>query len=162
MRRLERARRLKRDRLLRYSRALFLTFIIFRREFNVPSLFPFQFLFSLQFQVLFMIHSFLFLAFGHNSTSCKSLTQMLLLKAWVFFLWGWKELGGLQRGRLRWALIELDKRSLESFLHRMASAFLEDIRRQVWKRALALTCILRKNWEGWVNMDPIKYRLVFE
>jgi len=86
MKRLERTKKLKIDRLLRYSRALFLMFIIFCREFNVPSLFPFQFLLSLQFHVLFMIYSFLFLAFGHISTSCKSLTQMLLLKAWVFFL----------------------------------------------------------------------------
>jgi hypothetical protein len=39
--RLERTKRLKRERLLRYSRALFLMFIIFCREFNVPSLFPF-------------------------------------------------------------------------------------------------------------------------
>jgi len=66
--RLERTRRLERDRLLRYSRALFLTFIIFFREFGVPFLFPFQFLVSLRFYVLFMIQSFLFLAFGHFLT----------------------------------------------------------------------------------------------
>jgi len=66
MKRLELTKRLKRDRLLRYSRALFLTFMIFCREFNVPFLFLFQFLISLQFHVAFMIHSFLVLAFGHN------------------------------------------------------------------------------------------------
>ncbi len=64
----ERTGRLKRDRLLRYSRALFLTFIIFFREFDAPFLFPFHFLVSLRFHVLFMIQSFLFLAFGHFLT----------------------------------------------------------------------------------------------
>src|SRR4030067_1537030 len=73
MERREKTKRLKRDRLLRYSRMLFLAFIIFCREFNVPSLFPFQFLISLQFHVVFMIHSFLFLAFGHNSSSLRTL-----------------------------------------------------------------------------------------
>ena len=71
MKRLEITRRLKRDRLLRYYRALFLAFIIFCRELNVPSLFPFQFLISLQFHVVFMIYSSLFLAFGHNSSSLR-------------------------------------------------------------------------------------------
>src|SRR4030042_1226828 len=78
--RLERTKRLKRDRLLRYSRALFLTFIIFFREFDVPSLFPFQFLISLQFHVLFMIHSFLFLAFGHFLTPLQSIRLNATLK----------------------------------------------------------------------------------
>ena len=84
MKRFERTKRLKRDRLLRYSRALFLTFIIFCREFNVPFLFPFQFLFSLRFHVVFMIHSFLVLAFGHNSPSLKldsALTSIKIVRA---------------------------------------------------------------------------------
>jgi hypothetical protein len=49
--------------------ALFLAFVVFRRELSVSSLFPFQFFISLQFHVLFMIYSFLFLTFGHNSSS---------------------------------------------------------------------------------------------
>ena len=84
MKRLEKARRLKRDRLLRYSHALFLTFIIFCREFNAPFLFPFLFLLSLQFHVVFMIHSFLFLAFGHNSPSLRldyALTSIKIVRA---------------------------------------------------------------------------------
>jgi hypothetical protein len=42
-----RAKRLKRGGVLCYSNTLFLTFIIFCREFNVPFLFPFLFLVSL-------------------------------------------------------------------------------------------------------------------
>ena len=80
MKRLERTKRLNRDRLLRYSRALFLTFIIFCREFNVPSLFPLLFLLSLQFHVLLMIHSFLFLAFRHFLTSRNIMDFNVTLK----------------------------------------------------------------------------------
>ena len=46
------------------SRVLFFAFGVFCRELSVPFLFPFQFLFSLQFHVLFVICSFLFLTFA--------------------------------------------------------------------------------------------------
>jgi len=87
MKRVESTKRLKRDRLLRYSRVLFLAFIIFCREFNVSFLFPFQFLISLQFHVVSMIHSFLFLAFGHNSSSKTLYSVLAAIKIARTLLW---------------------------------------------------------------------------